>query len=149
MAAVTENVSELWDELCEIIGYHAKPGDDCIDTLNRLLHKHPSAKPPLLAKLLHKHPPAKPPLLALRITRETQRLSVESWDPGRLWKLILPSQVTHDPPRSAQEAVIVARFEGDDYLIDGRRRINLWKREGLPCEHRVLVIEVAPCDRES
>ena len=49
MAAVTETEPELWDELCEIIGYHDKPGDDCIETLNRLLHKHPSAKPPLLA----------------------------------------------------------------------------------------------------
>ena len=127
MATVTENVSELWDELCKIIGYHAKPGDDCIETLNRLLHKHPSAQPPLLA---------------IRITRESHRLSVENWDPDRLWNLILPSQVTQDPPRSAQEAVIVVRFAGADYLIDGRRRINFWKREGLPWERRVLVVEV-------
>jgi hypothetical protein len=149
VTAVTENESDLWGELCEIIGYHAKPGDDCIETLNRLLHKHPAVKPPLLAKLMHNHPAPKPSLLAIRITRETHRLSVESWDPGRLWMLILPSQVTHDPPRSDQEAVIIARFEGADYLIDGRPRINLWKREGLPWERRVLVIEVAPCGHES
>lgn len=129
MPAVTEKEPELWEELCEIIGYHDKPGDDCIETLNRLLHKHPLAKSSQLA---------------IRITRETHRLTAESWGPERLWKLILPSQVTHDLPRSAQEAVIVARFEGLDYLIDGRRRINFWKREGLPWERRVLVIEPAP-----
>ena len=129
MAAVTEKESDLWDELCEIISYHDKPDDDCIATLNRLLHKHPRAKPPLRA---------------IRITRETHRLSAESWDPERLWQLILPSRVTRDPPRSTQEAIIVVRFEGSDYLIDGRRRINLWKREGLPWERRVLVIEPAP-----
>ena len=124
MTAATE--MELWKELCEIIDYHDKPGDDCIETLNRLLHKHPLARVPLLS---------------MRITRESHRLSVESWSPDRLWQLIQPSQVTHDPPRSAQEAVIVARFGGVDYLIDGRRRINFWKREGLPWERRVLVIE--------
>lgn len=129
MPAVTENDAELWEELREIIGYHDKPGDGCIETLNRLLHKHPLARPSLLA---------------IRIARETHRLSAEEWEPERLWQLIRPSQITQDPPRSAQEAVIVARFEGRDYLIDGRRRINFWKREGLPWKRRVLVIEPAP-----
>lgn len=129
MPAVTESDAALWEELCEIIGYHDKPGDDCIETLNRLLHKHPLATPSRFA---------------IRITRETHRLSAESWDLERLWRLIPPSQVTNDPPRSAQEAVIVARFEGADYLLDGRRRINFWQREGLPWERRVLVIEPAP-----
>lgn len=132
MAAVQGKESELWDELRDIIGYHDKPGDDCFETLNRLLHKHPLAKPRQLA---------------IRITPETHRLSAESWNPERLWQLILPSQVTQDPPRSAQEAVIVARFDGADFLIDGRRRINYWKREGLPWERRVLVIEAAPGHR--
>lgn len=126
MPAAAQNESELWDELCEIIAWHDKPGDECFETLNRLLLKHPRVKPQDLRG---------------RITRETYRLSVESWKPDRLWQLIRPSQVTHDPPRSAQEAVIVARLEGVDYLIDGRRRINYWQREGLPWERRVLVIE--------
>ena len=126
MDAVAKNETELWDELCEIIAWHDKPGDDCIATLNRLLRKHPRVRPEQRA---------------LRISRSTHRLSVESWKPDRLWQLILPSQVTKDPPRSAQEAVIVARFAGADYLIDGRRRINYWKRERLPWERRVLVIE--------
>ena len=117
--------SELWDELKEIIGYHDKPGDGWIETLNRLLHKHPQARP-------HAD---------IRIARDTHRLSVENWQPERLWQLIQPSQVTHDPPRSAQDAVIVARLKGQDYLLDGRRRINYWKREGLPWARRVLVIE--------
>jgi len=125
---VTGTKSELWEELCRIIGYHAKPGDDCIETTNRLLQKHPSLKSRRLA----------------RVTRDTHCIAAESWTPERLWELILPSQVTHDPPRSAQEAVIVARLEGDYYLIDGRRRINFWKREGLPWERRVLVIALRP-----
>ena len=126
MAAVAKNQSELWDELCGIVAYHDKPGHDCITTLNRLLHKHPSVK--------SQH-------LSIRISRESHRLTVESWKPDRLWQLILPSQKTRDPPRSVQEAIIVARFDGADYLIDGRRRINYWNREGLPWERRVLVIE--------
>lgn len=129
MSVAQETEPELWEELRDIIGYHDKPGDDYIETLNRLFHKHPLAKPRQLA---------------IRITRGTHRLAAESWDPERLWQLILPSQVTQDPPRSAQEAVIVARFDGADYLIDGRRRINYWKREGLPWERRVLVIEAVP-----
>lgn len=123
--------AELWDELQGIIGYHARPGDGCIATLNRLLHKHPLAK---------SH-------AGIRITCDTHRLSAESWAPERLWQLIRPWQATRDPPRSAQEAVIVARLEGEDYLIDGRRRINYWKREGLPWIRRVLVIEAAPDHR--
>lgn len=128
MAAAQASEESLWDELKEIIGYHDKPGDGCMQTLNRLLRKHPLAKS----------------LPEFRIARETHRLSAESWPPDRLWKLILPSQVTQDPPRSAQDAVIVARLGGKDYLIDGRRRINYWKREGLPWERRVLVIEAEP-----
>lgn len=131
MPAVLGMESGLWDELRDIISYHDKPGDDCIETLNRLLHKHPLATP------RHR---------ATRIARDTHHLTVEVWDPARLWQLIQPSQVTQDPPRSAQDAVIVARFEGADFLIDGRRRINYWKREGLPWERRVLVIEAAPAD---
>ena len=129
MAAVAKNESELWDELCKIISYHDKPGDGCMETLNRLLRKHPSVKSRKLS---------------VQIARESHRLSAESWGPDRLWQLILPSHKTRDPPRSAQEAVVVARFEGADYLIDGRRRINFWKREGLPWERRVLVIEAVP-----
>lgn len=65
----------------------------------------------------------------------------ESWDLPKLQGLLHVEQETPTPPNSRDGAIIVLRWNGRDYLIDGRRRINQWVREKTSGPFRVLVIQ--------
>jgi len=101
------------------------PGHDLVDTINRLLAKHPvvldSGR-------------------ALRIPRENLTIGAEMWELPRLWSLIHPKHITPDEPAATWGAVAVLRWANSDYLIDGRRRINHWQRSGSAGPHRVLLV---------
>lgn len=75
------------------------------------------------------------------ISREEFDVAREAWDLERLWKLIHGTQQTDLPPAATHHPIIVVRWDGADYLIDGRRRINRWKREGMEGPHDVLVVQ--------
>jgi hypothetical protein len=119
------NDSELWDEVCEVLKWHYRPGHGCVDTINRLLAKHPAAKK--LAK-------------QLRVQRESSSVCVELRSIEILWHLIHPKLVTRAAPHATNAPVVVLRFSGVEYLLDGRRRINFWNRTNEPGPHRVLVV---------
>ena len=118
----------LWDEMCEIIKWHNKPQHCCMDTINRLWRKDPFV-----------HSPKAIPIL----NRETLSVEVEQWPLERLMSFICQERITDLAPAETKVAVVVLRWSGLHYLIDGRRRINFWNREHNHGPHRVLVIHEA------
>ena len=116
---------DLWEELCEVLKHHNHRGHSCIDTINRLLRKNPHV------------PNGSPP----QIKGEKLAVSAEDRSLSQLWTLIHATQVTQIPPGQVGRAIVVLRHDGREYLMDGRRRINLWKRQGTEGPHRVLVVE--------
>jgi len=60
---------------------------------------------------------------------------------SRLWALVHSGQVTTQEPASLNGAVLLLRWAGVEYFIDGRRSINAWQRHGVTGPHRALVLE--------
>ncbi len=119
--------SELWDEVCETLKWHNRPGHGCVETINRLLAKHPTAR-----KLVK----------TLRVRRESLTVCAEARNADNLWRLIHPKLVTRAPPHATDAPIVVLRTVDVEYLLDGRRRINYWNRNNLAGPHRVLVVRV-------
>ena len=107
---------------------HVAPSHDEVDTFNRLLVKRREKFEPTLI---------------LQIPDEGLRIAAENWNLGKLWGLLHPSQIVDDDPGLPEGALVVLRWEGRDFLMDGRRRINYWKRKGIEGPHRVLVVDKA------
>jgi hypothetical protein len=122
---MSTNDAALWDEVAEVLKWHNRSGHNCVDTINRLLAKHPAARK------LAKH---------LRVQRESSSVCAESRSIETLWHLIHPKLVTRAAPHATNVPVVVLRFSGVEYLLDGRRRINYWNRTNEPGPHRVLVV---------
>ena len=122
----------LWREIYDLLRHrHFAPGHDEVDTLNRLLSRPPWAKD------------GRAPF---KVTRQNSRVIAESWRLARLWQLIEtnPTLRTDTPPATAVGAVVVVRWGGAEYLLDGRRRINHWNRNSVHGPHRVLVVVEEP-----
>ena len=115
----------LWEEVRVVIGGHIESGHDEVDTINRLLRKNPWLRDRGER---------------LQIPRRGLEVSSEEWPLSKLWPLLHSSHITEQPPGRPKGAVIVLRSHGHELLIDGRRRINFWHREGISGPHRVLVI---------
>jgi hypothetical protein len=120
---------ELWSDACRLLAWHNKGSDSCIQTLNRLWRKSPWVQQETVLPTL-----------------ESGRVSTseEFWPLDRLVALLHDKQRTSKTPRSVEPLVIVVRWAGQDYLIDGRTRINHWQRVGTPGPIRVLVIAETP-----
>lgn len=116
---------ELWHEMCEVVKWHNRPRDCCVDTINRLLAKHPVVKEGRIS---------------IRVSRESLVISTEMWNIEELWRLIHRKHLTRKPPGETEFAIVVLRRDGREYLLDGRRRINQWKRRNAAGPHRVLVL---------
>jgi hypothetical protein len=95
-------------------------------------------------RLLQKHPRAKQRGEIPQVSRSFLNVSAESWSLEKLWNLIHPEQFTDVEPNVTNLPVIVLRWNGTDYLMDGRRRINRWKRNESIGPHRVLLVH--QCD---
>jgi hypothetical protein len=117
--------SALWSEYQSIIARHILPGHDVVDTVNRLLRKSPWLKDS------GEH---------FQISRNGLFITEASWALSRLWRLIHPAQITQDEPTFTAGAVVLLRHGGTDHLMDGRRRINHWQRNGKQGTHRVLIL---------
>ena len=118
-----ESDIDLWAEYECVIRRHILPGHDVIDTVNRLLLKSPWLKD---ARTM------------LRIPRIGLRIFAGSSPLSTLWKLIHPAQITSDEHTTG--AVLLLQWDGTDYLMDGRRRINHWQRNNVEGPHRVLTL---------
>ena len=103
-----------WDQVCEILKYHREK-ISCVEKINRIW-----IKSPLLGNL------DELPYLMQNNTH----LFTETWRFEKVLKLIEhPKLKTSLEPRSLEGAIVVVRWKGNDYLMDGKRRINYWNRK--------------------
>jgi len=119
------NSDTLWNEMCDVIKWHNQRHHCCVDTLNRLWRKDPFVKDSNVLPFL--------PKSALEVVEDTRSLD-------QLWEFIHEKRKTELHPAATDMAIVLLRWKGEEYLIDGRRRINHWKRQGSLGPHRVLVV---------
>lgn len=72
--------------------------------------------------------------------RNYVEITEETWDLPKLASLLHSSQLTTDEPTKPIGAVIVIRRGALEFLVDGRRRINHWRRNAVTGLIRVLVV---------
>jgi hypothetical protein len=117
----------LWIQVCEILKWHNKGNDRCIDTLNRLWQKHSEVRSPS-GEILMDVPVLSEDMLSV---------STERW---RLDELAaLNRSHFRDRPLSFPPIVVLRWFDRD-FLIDGTTRINFWLKLGNAGPHAVLKI---------
>lgn len=112
-----------WQLICTILRNHIKPGHTCEQTLNRLWTKN-----------VVEHRPS--------ITQSASTVYLEKWSLDRLWSLIDQRHITELGPFPADDPPIVVRWKGQDYRIDGRRRINQLKARNEDGPHDVVVLDI-------
>jgi hypothetical protein len=125
--AITSRVVPIelssWAYVYAVLANHVKAGDSDEDTVNRLWNK--SASEP--------HP---------RISELAAGVHLERWSLDRLWTLMTPADMTEEPPHSEENPPVVVRWGGEDYRIDGRRRIIRLKKREAEGPHAVLIINL-------
>jgi hypothetical protein len=117
----------LWLAVCEIIKWHNKGTDQCIDTLNRLWRKHTEVVAPNGESLLH----------VPTLTEAMFTVRAELWPLDRL--LTLKRSHQRNRPLFFPPIVVLNWFDRF-FLLDGTTRINLWSEVGNMGPHAVLIV---------
>lgn len=122
----SSSTEAAWRKLWECMRHHwwHSPNDTPQFTLNRLFRKRLGDRVPLLDE-------------------NSATLSEEMWPMEKLAKLNVdivsdPGPVGGDP----DSPIVVVRYEGVDYRLDGRRRIWRWCSDGDTSDHPVLLLTV-------
>jgi hypothetical protein len=129
---VSAEENALWDETIAQLGFHARPGHDWIDTLNRLWRKNRFV---MSMDGVLKLPQA-PPML----TREMLTVTREHWPLERLVPLVHKDAHDRARPKRDDRPILLLEWNGRYFLVDGINRINRRKRDGLAGPHDVIVI---------
>lgn len=124
----------LWDEATAQLGFHARPGHDWLDTLNRLWRKNRFVMSQDGMLKLEEPPPV--------LTRDMLTLTREGWSLEQLAPLVHPDAHDRARPKRDERPVLLLEWRGRHFLIDGINRINRRARECLPGPHQVIVIHV-------
>ena len=122
------NQQELWKELSEVLSNHFG-SCACQETLNRLFLK---------ALLTPEGTEDRVPSLS----SNNVQLLQEEWSTEQLVKLLKPAHITHKEPHDCGQ-VVVARWKQNEYLIDGRKRINSWRRNDDKGTHPVIIVQIS------
>ena len=132
---VSADEQALWDEATDQLGFHARPGQDWLDTLNRLWRKNRFVMSMdgvlkldvAAARADAGHADGQRRALAARAARAART-------PGRA------------RPGAAEDAtigpILLLEWQGRHFLIDGINRINRRIRGREPGPHEVIVIHV-------
>ena len=111
---------ELWDQAHRAFKAHRVPGIDADEqaALNRIAAK------------------------CLRISFDETNCTIreEIFDLESLRRLTIFDKKDSSPHRDC-EPIVVLSFKGEQYVIDGRRRVNAWLAAGKPQSRRAIVIE--------
>ena len=108
----------LWSNLHDLLNHrHIARRHDALDSVNRLLDKNEKVKETLGQ---------------LRLPRGHTSITLQRWDLTRLLEVLHPSQRTDQEPALPTGPVAVVRHAELEYLVDGRRRVNHWIRNGIP-----------------
>ncbi len=130
-SSVKDESLRLWVLACEVIKWHNK-GESCIDTLNRLWWKHPAVTNEKGEKIIAHDIP--------KLSESMIQVTSEQWSLAQLMSLKLDRHHARDEPIATTPPIIVLRWFGKDFLIDGCTRINYWHKNGNVGPHAVLVI---------
>lgn len=131
MSFTGREVSHFTDA-CELLSHH-RPRSPRGAALNRLFQKHVCCHAPDLLDLA-----------PLPILDESCTLTaLETWTKQRLSD-VAPAGIRDRAPSLAEPPLVIVRYLGVDYLIDGGSRISTWRRSGLIGSHQVYVIEYVP-----
>ena len=117
----------LWMQVCEVLRWHNKGSDSCIDTLNRLWRKHPDVRAPTGETLI-----SVPTLTEGMLTVRPELWTLEALR-------ALTRAHTRDRPLFFPPIVILRWFDRD-FLIDGTTRVNLWLKHANVGPHAVLKV---------
>jgi len=129
---VTTDEQALWDEAMAQLGFHARPGHDWLDTLNRLWRKNRFVMS--MDGMLKLDAP--PPVL----TWDILSVSHDRWPLERLAPLVHPDAHDRARPKDDARPILVLEWRGRSFLIDGINRINRRVRGRQPGLHDVIVI---------
>ena len=122
----------VWDEVTSQLGFHARPGHDWLDTLNRLWRKNRFVMSmDGVLKL-----PEPPPVLKRGMLTVTREL----WPLERLAPLVHVDSHDRARPKRDGRPILLLEWQGRHYLIDGINRINRRVREKQAGPHDVIVI---------
>jgi len=129
---VSADEEPVWDEVTSQLGFHARPGHDWLDTLNRLWRKNRFVMSmDGVLKL-----PEPPPVLK----REMLTVTRELWPLERLAPLVHVDSHDRARPKRDGRPILLLEWQGRHYLIDGINRINRRVREKQAGPHDVIVI---------
>ena len=128
----------LWIVACEVIKWHNQDSDSCIDTLNRLWRKHPAVTNNKGEKIIAHDLP--------KLSETMIQVTAEDWSLAQLMSLKHERHHERDNPITTIPQIIVLKWFGKDFLIDGCTRINYWHKNGNTGPHAVLVIHENTCD---
>jgi hypothetical protein len=106
---------------------HDKQKIGMVATLNRIWRKHPGIDDP-----------AQLPV----ITLDNVRCVYEKWSLSEMAALLHARHVTDKNPRVLGFPIVVIRWRGTNYLVDGRRRINHFIRTNDASSHDILLLEL-------
>jgi hypothetical protein len=124
----------LWDEATSQLGFHARPGHDWLDTLNRLWRKNRFVmSQDGMLKL-----PQAPPVL----TRAMLAVSRERWPLQRLAPLVHVDAHARARPKRDDRPILLLEWQGRHFLIDGINRVNRRLRAKDAGPHEAIVIHV-------
>jgi hypothetical protein len=129
---VSSDEAALWDEATAQLGFHARPGHDWVDTLNRLWRKNRFVTS--LDGMLKLDAP--PPVL----TREMLSVTREHWPLERLAALVHPDAHGRARPKRDERPVLLLEWRGRHFLIDGINRINRRVHDRQAGPHEVIVV---------
>ena len=118
--------TEAWQALWECMRHHwwHSPDETPQFTLNRLFRKR-----------LGDHVPV--------LDDKSATLTEESWSVDQLAKLNADIQSDPGPVKGNPDSpIVVVRYKGIDYRLDGRRRIWHWRSSGDTNDHPVLLLIV-------
>lgn len=122
----------LWKEAKDQLGFHARPGHDWLDTLNRLWRKNRFVMSMDGVLKLAEPPPV--------LTRGMLTVSREQWPLERLAPLVHVDAHDRTRPKRDERPILLLEWRGRHYLIDGINRINRRVRGRQVGPHEVIVI---------
>ena len=67
---------------------------------------------------------------------------LEEWTLERLWAQIPRGDITDLVPQKTGDPPIIVRWKGQDFRIDGRRRINQLKKESVEGPHTMVILDI-------
>lgn len=117
--ALTAEEAAQWEPVWKVLDHHKKKFTPQ-HALNRLFHEQRSDGP--------------------HLTPSTATVQKQFWSIHQLDRTIRKDSVTTGPAM-LDVPIVVVRWDGKDYLIDGRRRVNTWVKKGSQKLHDVLLIQ--------